>query len=114
MKSSSVSKCCGAELLLYSDDEGPSFYYCSECGDGCDHKSTQQSGKDSQEITANHQITDSINSSLAEHNKQLNFMSDNETIKELQDLIQDCRSCPGDESYRLHLADYILEKWEEL
>ena len=37
-----------------------------------------------------------------------------EWIKEdeyLQYLIQDCRSCPGDESYRLHLADYILDIW---
>lgn len=48
------------------------------------------------------------------HKKAVNgisFPSDYENLKEFESLIEDCRSCPGDESYRLHLADYILEKW---
>lgn len=31
-----LSKCCNAELKIHNDEEGTSFYYCSECGDGCD------------------------------------------------------------------------------
>lgn len=41
----------------------------------------------------------------------ISFPSDYENLREFESLIQDCREFPGDESYRLHLADYILEKW---